>query len=343
MAKGKTFGLDIGTTSIKAASLSKNGSIVTLDAISVSPSSPKGILSESLIDQQTLADTIKRMLEQADINSKISNIAIPESQVYTKIIEMPELSEKEVAAALRWEMEQYIPLPLDQVRTDWQILDRRDTNGRKTIVVLIVAASLAILQKYEKILGLAGLTPDLIESEMISVQRALYPIINTQTPSLIIHLGASMTDISIVCKGILEMVSYISLGGLAITRAVSIDLGIDISQAEDLKRAYGLTQNVFEGKVGQALNPILTSIVSDIKKAILLYREKSSESVTQIILSGGSALLPGLDVYFTNILGIQVVLGSCWKVNNIQNVPPEILAYAAAYNVVTGLALKDNI
>src|SRR5207244_3407216 len=120
-------------------------------------------------------------------------------------------------------------------------------------------------------------------------------------------------------------VFYVSLGGVAITRALSADLGIDLHHAEDLKKAYGLTQEVFEGKIGKSLLPILQAIVGDIKKAILQYKEKNNnEDIKQIILSGGSSLLPGLDVYFTNVLGTQVVLGNCWDINSIQNVPVEI-------------------
>lgn len=342
--KAKTFGLDIGTTSIKVMSLRRDGIAYSLEAAAVAPSTMKGILSESIIDQQFLADTIKNMLNNAQIKTREVNVSIPESQVYTKILEMPQLSEQELGAALKWEMEQYIPLPLDQVRTDWQILERCEKDGRKTMNVLIIAAPNVVLSKYEKIMTMSGLLPQTIETEMISVQRAIFPLIHSPNPSIVVHLGASTTDVSVVKNGIANMVFYISLGGIAITRAVSVDLGIDINQAEDLKRAYGLNQEVFEGKIGKSLHPILESIVGDIKKAILLYKEKNdNEEIRQIILSGGSALLPGINTFFTNSLGIQVVLGNCWSAYNIGNVPNELLVDAPSYNVVVGLSLRDVV
>lgn len=337
----KAFGLDIGSTSIKSVSLKKVGNSTVLDSIIYAPSTVKGIVSESPLDQQALADTISQMLKNANIKNPNVNISIPESQVYTRIIEIPQLSEQELTAALKWEIEQYIPLPLEQVKTDWQVLEKFDHEGKKTMNVLLVAAPVKLIEKYEKIMNFAHLTPDVIETEIISVHRALAPLAFSTSPSIIVHLGASTTNVAIVRNGIINMVFYISLGGVAITRALSSDLGIDINHAEDLKKAYGLTQDVFEGKIGKSLMPILQSIVGDIKKGMLLYKEKNNnEDVKQIILSGGTALLPGIDVYFTNMLGVQVVLGNCWEINSIQNVPDEIKTDATSYNVVVGLALR---
>ena len=338
----KTFGLDIGTTSLKAALIKKNGAEFVVDAIAIAPATSKGILSESLADQKELSDQIKQMLSSAGIKLLDVNISIPDSQVYTKVIEMPLLSDQELSAALKFEMEQYVPLPLDQVRTDWQILGRTEREGKKIMNVMIVAAPYSILDKYEKILSMAGLAPQAIETEIISVHRSLLPLINTPNPNMIIHIGASTTNVAVVKEGIINMAFSIGLGGLAITRAISLDLGIDITQAENFKKAYGLNQDAFEGKIGKSLSPILDSITGDIRKAILLFKEKNNnEEIRQIVLSGGSALLPGIDVYLTNTLGIQVLLGNSWGIYNIGNVPEQVMVDAPSYNVMVGLALRD--
>jgi Tfp pilus assembly PilM family ATPase len=140
------------------------------------------------------------------------------------------------------------------------------------------------------------------------------------------------------------MVFSIGIGGSAITRAISLDLGIDSKQAEDYKKAYGLTRDAFQGKIGKSLYPIMESIVGDIKKMMLSYRQNNNnEDIQQIVLSGGNALLPGLDVFLTNTLNAQVVIGNCWTVNNIQNVPDQVQADFSRFSVVVGLALRDLI
>ncbi len=338
----KRFGLDIGSTSIKVVALEKQKDQFTLNAIGFSPVAVNSILSESPVDQQTLAESVKNILNQAGIKEKEVNLAIPESSVYIKIIEMPNLSEQELSAALRWEMEQYIPMPIDQVRTDWQVL-RRSDDKEKTMDVLLVAAPIATINKYETVLGLADLTAENVETEIIAVHRALHPLVAGMS-SVIVHLGATTTDVAVVKDGLLNMVFSIGVGGLAITRAISLDLGIDVKQAEEYKRAYGLTRDTFEGKIGKSLYPIMESIVGDIKKAMLSYKQKNAnDEIKQVVLSGGNAMLPGLDVFLTNTLNTQVVLGNCWEINNIQNVPDQVKTDFSRYNVVVGLALRDFI
>lgn len=339
----KTFGIDIGTTSIKAVSLKRDNAKLSVEAIAVSPFTAKSILSDSLLNQQAIALSIREMLGIAQIKTKNVNVSIPASQVYTKIIETPELSEKELADSLSFEMEQYIPLPLSQVKTDWQIVDHFTKSGQKTMSVLIIAASIAVLQKYENILTQSGLIPASIETEMISVQRSLSPLFTTNESCLVAHIGSSATNISITAGGVLQFIATIGLGGLAITRAVSADLGIAVSQAEELKKTYGLT-NALQGKVGKALQPVLESIIADIKRTILTYKEKSpNANVSKIVLSGGTALLPGIVQFFAETLNIQVVIGNTFTVNQIGNVPEEILNEAPSYNVVVGLALRNVI
>ncbi len=338
----KVFGLDIGSTQIKAAYIKKEGSSFVLDSVASAPQTQKGIMSESLIDLQALAEAIKALLASANIKITDVAVSIPESQVYTKVIEMPELSEQELSAALKFEMEQYVPLPLDQVRTDWEVLIKNDSEGKKTMDVMLVAAPIITLEKYENLIGMVGLKTEVIETEIVSVHRSLLPLVNNQDSNLIVHIGATTTSVAIVRQGRIKMVFSVAQGGTAITRAISVDLGIDITQAENYKKAYGLNKDTFEGKIGRSLTPILESIIGDINKAILLFKEKNNnEVIKQVVLSGGSALLPGIDVYFTNSLGSQVVLGNCFTAYNMGNVPNELQIESSSYNVVIGLALRN--
>ena len=338
------FGLDITTTSVKAVSLKRVSNALVLDSVGVLPISTKGVMSESVVDQQMLADSIKKLIESAQIKTNAVNVALPESQVYVKIIEMPDLSEHELTAALRWEMEQYVPLPEDQVRTAWQIMGKKQGEGKKTMDVLLIAAPITVIKKYEDILSLANLIPQTVETEILSIHRAVYPLLNTPDTCMIVNLGASTTDVAITKGGVLKMIFSIGVGGAAITRAISLDLGVDIIKAEEYKRTVGLNQSMLEGKVSRSLAPILDSIAQDLKKTIFSYKEKNpAEQIKQLILSGGSAQIPAIDSFLTNTLNIPVVLGNSFKLYNISNVPDQVSNDFASYNVVIGLALKDLV
>ncbi len=342
--KTNLFGLDIGSTFIKAAKFKRSGSGIEVESIGVGPAPERGITSDSESDLETLSRHVKEVISQASIKSDEVALCLSDNQVYTKIIDMPSLSERELAASLKYEMEQYIPLPLEQVRTDWQILGTSNVEGRQITSVFLVAAPIALLNKYEKVVEAAGLLTSSIETEMISVYRSLYPLLYNPNPSIVVHMGAMTTSIALVQNGVILSTFTIDQGGLAITRAISSDLGIDFAQAESFKKVYGLNKETFEGKIGRSLFPILESIMGDVRKTMLMYKQKATDKqINQIILSGGTALLPGIDVYFTNQLNIQVMLGNAFQIYNIGKVPEELARESSSFNTVVGLGIKDLV
>ena len=123
--KNKSFGLDIGATTIKAVWLSWQNNGFLFKSASTLPAPIKGILSESPLDQDEMAKAIRKLvIESAKITTPYVNVSLPENQVYTRIIEMPVLSDKELSSAIYWEAEQHIPVPLTTVTLDWRVLKR---------------------------------------------------------------------------------------------------------------------------------------------------------------------------------------------------------------------------
>jgi Tfp pilus assembly PilM family ATPase len=81
---------------------------------------------------------------------------------------------------------------------------------------------------------------------------------------------------------------------------------LETSQAEQYKTAYGLTEKKLEGKVKEAITPVVNLVVSEIKKAIQFWQEKEKEAIKTIILSGGSANLPEVTSFLTKSIGVEV-------------------------------------
>src|SRR6266496_783426 len=96
----KSFGLDIGATSLKLCWLDGKKGDYILKAASISPSGTKGIMSESPLDEEAMAQMIAKACKDAGVGAKLVNLALPENQVYTKVLEMPILSDKELASAI---------------------------------------------------------------------------------------------------------------------------------------------------------------------------------------------------------------------------------------------------
>ncbi|MCL5433253.1 MAG: type IV pilus assembly protein PilM [Patescibacteria group bacterium] len=347
------FGLDIGATTIKTVWLSGDGNGFILNSASILPTPPKGMFSESPLDQEEMARAIRKIVDDSKIATKYVNIALPESQVYTRVLEMPRLSDKELSSAIYWEAEQYIPVPLNSITLDWLVLKRPQTEAEK-MEVLLVGAPTALVDKYQKVLTMAGLTISCLESEILSAVRSL--VVNPATDpdkakianekifpnTLIIHIGALSTSLAIINNGTIAFTYLIPTGGAAINRAIATDFGFSESQAEEYKKVYGVSTESLGGKIGKATMPILMTIVTEVKKAVAFYNEKykSNSPIQQILLSGGTAKLPGVTTFFTQNCGIETAIANPWNILSSQQVPKEIIDNASDYTIAVGLAIR---
>ncbi len=340
--RNKVFGLDIGTTTMKAVWLDKASQGYTLNSVYTMPTPARGMLSESPLDQEEVAQKITKILEEAHIESRLVNLSLPESQVFTRIIEMPALSDKELSSAIYWEAEQYIPVPLNSITLDYKVLHRPTTTDPETkMSVLLVGAPTMLIDKYERVFSLAGIAIATLETEILSIVRSTVTAENTP-PVLIVNIGAMGTSLAIVRNNLLTFVYSASTGGIALTRSIAADFGFSFQQAEEYKKTYGLTQGDFGGKIGRATAPVLAAIITEVKKALAFYTEKfPTEPIQQIILSGGTAKLPGLIPFFTSTVGIATVTANPWKILGSQEVPDEIAADAPEYALAVGQAMRE--
>ncbi|MDO8658024.1 MAG: type IV pilus assembly protein PilM [Candidatus Levybacteria bacterium] len=352
----KTFGLDIGATTIKAVWFSKQNDAFSLVAASVMPTPSKGMLSESPLDQEEMAHAIKNIVAEAKIGTSYVNVALPENQVYTRVLEMPVLSDKELSSAIYWEAEQYIPVPLSNIVLDWKVLSRPlPSETDKKMQVFLVGAPTMLINKYQKILEMSGLIPSSVETEILSAIRALVfsgekkqddkkkEEKSSFPNSLIMNIGAVNTSLAIVRNGIIIFTYSIQTGGSAINRAIASDFGFTTVQAEEYKKIYGYSSKDFGGKIGKASKPILESIMTEIKKAIAFYSEKykGDTPITQILLCGGTARLPGLGLFFAENCGIETAVANPWRTLKNQQLPKELLDNASDYTIAAGLAMKN--
>jgi len=339
----KPFGLDIGATTIKIVWLSGDKGNFMYKSSLIVPAPEKGMLSESPLDEETMAQAISKAVAGAEITTKDANIALAENQVYTKVVEMPVLSDKELRSAIYWEAEQYIPVPLANVTLAWNILKKPEkATGLDKMQVLMVGAPIALVNKYQRIISMAGLNIKVMETEILSTVRSLVPN-ETFPPTFIISIGAISTSFAIVRNGTMVFTYSMSIGGTAINRAISTDLNLTPAQAEEYKKVYGFSQKTFGGKIGKATEPILNSILGEVKKSLAFYTQKYKEDtpIRQILLSGGTAKLPGIEMFFANNSGIETAIANPWKILASQSVPKEILDNGPDYTIAVGLAMRD--
>lgn len=342
MIFNKSIGLDIGLTRIKAISLYRQKEGLAFDAFQVLPTPPRGMLSESSLDEQEMAQALRKAVEGLKANSKSVNIALSDNKAYTKVIDMPVLSDKELSLAIYWEAERHIPVDLSTITLVWNVLRRppKSSVGEK-MQVLMVGAPTVLINKYQKVLQMANLTLNSIETETLAILRAL--VTPGLPPTIILNIGAINTSLAIIKNGILVLTYTIPTGGQAISRSIEADFGLTPSQSEEYKRTYGISREGAGQRIGKSTEPILGSILLEIKKALAFHSQKYKDDsiIRQILLSGGTAKLPGIDLFFAENSGIETVVANPWKIFPNQKIPAEILSGASDYTIALGLAMRD--
>lgn len=296
------FGLDIGSYSLKAAQVRRDKSgLLRLVALGRAPTPIKNMASEADSDLAEVASGIKKLLQESKISSDKVVFALPESEVATVTKTFPKMSEDELSAAIKFEAEAFVPFPLNQANLDFQIV----SSNEKEMEVMVVAAPQSVVNKYLKVISLAGLEAIAIETEAVALARSIVP--SDSPPCLVVDFGAKTCDLAAVWHEAVIFTRSISTAGEAFTRALSLTLGLEAQQAEEYKRNFGLTSD-FEGKIQKSLLPLLDAVASEMSKAIQFSKQEKGADIARVFLSGGTAGLPAMAVNLAERLGIEVVV-----------------------------------
>ncbi len=337
-----SVGLDVGSKTIKIVELSKEGDSWKLLASGIAGFNgqrPANANDEKELTE--IAAAVKKLYSEAGVSGKEVSIALPEAQVFTRTVKFPLLTDQEIESAIKWEAEQYIPIPLNEAIIQHQIFERREQASPPEVIVLLVASPRALVEKYVKVVQLAGLNPVGVETELLSMSRSLAP---AKGVAMLVDFGAGSTDIAITKDGKLAFSRSIPTAGEAFTRAVSQTLGVAYQQAEEYKKAYGLTEGQLEGKIRGALNPVFGMVSDEIKKAIHYYQtEEKGDVPGSVIIAGGTAGMPQVISSLSKLLGMEVVIGNPFA--NIivdPDVAKSIIPYAPLYSIAVGLAKRED-
>ncbi|MBI2011553.1 type IV pilus assembly protein PilM [Candidatus Daviesbacteria bacterium] len=346
MAAQYRIGLDIGQSSIKLVVLShkeKEAKLVSLGHIA---SPQPGIISDADLDLEVVANSIKHLINEVNPPTKDVVVALPESRIFTRVIyDLPYLTNEELAQAIRYASEEFVPMPIADVNLNYQIIFRSSEKGPKSrTVVFVVASPKNIVEKYLKVLNMAALKPVAVETELIAASRALLGINPYSPTTLLIQLSATTSDFAVVSEGVILMTRSIATGGMALTRAIAQAFNFELIQAEEYKKVYGLLEDQLEGKVFQVLKPIADIILSEVKRVIQAHEMQNPQRpIKRVVLGGGGALLPGVVIYFANVLGLEVQQADPWYyINKDANLKTKLAVDAPAYTVAVGLALREN-
>lgn len=302
----------------------------------------KGIMQGGqVIDVQSLASEIKELLKSTKphpIKSKSVVFSVPESKSFIRTITIPKMGKDEAAEAIKWETEANIPVAVDRVYLDWQVIEEHGESNE----ILVTAVPKEIIDKYSEAMKLAGLEILAVEVDIIATVRSLTGEKEfSGKPVAIADLGESITSLAISKNQVPYFTSSIPVGGITFTDALQKGLGVSYEKAEELKLKYGLGKMKEDDVLYKIYNPIIENLAGEIEKSIRFYEDSinTKEKVEKIILAGGGSLLHDIVGYLALRIKKEVLIGDAILSLGLQNdFSEETKKNLAPFATVIGLA-----
>jgi len=288
-------GLDIGSSAAKAVELKASGRGFRVSAYASEPVSPDSIVDGAIIDGTGVAESIRRAIERLRTRTKDVAASLSGNAVIVKKINLPQMTDSELAESIRWEAEQYIPFDVQDVNLDYQILDPGGADGKASMDVLLVAAKKDKIGDYTGVIAQAGLVPVVMDIDAFAMQNAFeanYDV-DASAVHVLMNVGASAVNINIVSGGSSLFTRDISIGGNAFTEAVQREFNLPFEQAEQTKCGLG-----FPGVRQEELTPVLRAVTEnvllEIQKTFDFFRATAtSDRLDRIMLCGGGSRVDG--------------------------------------------------
>ncbi len=331
----QTYGIDISDHSIELLGIRKKvGRLTVATAGRVEIAS--GVVHNGQIQQpDEFVRALQRLVGSAGIDrhgDKRIILAVPESQIYLYAFTVPaEVSAEHVGESVQYMAEETLPLSFNQVYHDYQILSR-DSEGTD---VLYVACPKPIIDTLQELTRKAGLNPLVIEPESAALARAIIPP-GPVAPTMLADIGSRSTTITIYDRHGIRFSYTLPVAGHAFTKAVMDHRGVSIEEAVRLKRERLLDISKSDNEIREPLD----QIVERMSMSIHYYEQKVGFAVTQILLAGGSSLLPGITEYIHHRLRLPVSVGQPLRdISYDRSLLPDERR-SIIYSTVTGLALR---
>lgn len=351
-------GLDIGSNTIKALLTERDKQGIRLTRFASCPTPPASIKDGAIVDAQALGVAIRELFQENSFPEECRVVSTVSGQsVVIRPIRMVRMSEKELAGAINYQAEQYLPYAASDAQISGIILQESLPDDPNQMEVLLISAPKEMMDNTRQLIRISGALSEAVELEPFALHRAL----KANDPELyegnktvaVINLGASAGSINIYKAGLLRHNRTISVAGNSFTKAIGQALNLSFEEAERFKLEKCVIRVENDStpvapttmRIFNIIVPVLNELVRDIQRSFDYYQSREkAQSVDVVILSGGTARMKNLDVYLTNELSIECQIANPFRnlsIEGIQGIAADDLeALAPMAMVVTGLALR---
>lgn len=316
--KESVMGIDISASAIKLVELSHSKTGYELKAMANVPLPRDAIVENTVIDSIAVSQALLDALEKAQTDTKNVALAVSGNAVIIKVIQVPTATEFELETQIEFEADQHVPFDIDDVYLDFQILGETEEDPEHMDVVL-VACKREIIDDYQLVLSEAGLETVCVDCSVFALENAVeetgvYALDTTELDAVealdgnsegesayaLINIGANIININIMRDGQMAFVRDQFYGGQNLTEAIQKAHAVSFSAAEEMKK------NNFSEVDSNVIEEFFSNLSSEIGRSLDFYGANHAEyPVQKLLLSGGCALMQGIDIEMDQRLGIE--------------------------------------
>lgn len=347
----EVIGVDIGSYSIKAVELNskKRGDTQTYEVNKVGYEllPHDAIVEGTIIDSAAVTETLKLVFDENKFTCKNVVISISGNSVIIKKIALPSMDTEELAESIIWEAKHNIPYPYEETNVDYAILRPSAGSEEKNLDVLLVAAKKDKIANYSNIIYQCGKNLEAIEVDVFALQNVMevnYPDTLKNNTIAIINLGATITNVVIIEKGVPQLFRDLSIGGSFFTENLSKDLNLSFDDAEKVLKGLPV-ENVEPEQHQMVLNQNSQNLLEEIEKTFSFYEagEKMEKKIESVFLCGGLSRLKDLQGNFEQKFPVKTEILNPFRNISFDEKKFDMMYFeelAAIFGVATGLATR---
>ncbi len=330
-------GLDIGTHAVRAVELALGRGDPGLRRFGQVALPVGAVVAGEVVDPPTVASAIRRLWREGGFKAKSVVTGVSNPRVVARTVDVPAMPEDELRSALRFQVQDLIPIPVDEAILDYQVVEHaRGEEGQDLLRLLLVAAHQDMVRSLIAAVDGANLRIDRIDLEPFALIRALHhgvpdlgrpgaraaegeePAGDGEAPGAgpearppaeaIVGVGAGVTNVIIHEGGVPRFVRTLTMAGLSITEAIASELEIELDDAEDLKRrADPLSGDEQQARAAQIVAANLAPIINEIRGSLDFYLAQADDGgISRVVLTGGGSRVAGLQDQLAAALDVPV-------------------------------------
>ncbi|MFQ5581199.1 MAG: type IV pilus biogenesis protein PilM [Mariprofundaceae bacterium] len=307
------MGMDISSTGIKLVELAHGRSGYELKSMAVVPLPRDAIVENTIIDSMAVSQALLDAIEVARPSTRNVALAVSGNAVIIKTVTMPTATEFELETQIEFEADQHVPYDIDDVFLDFQIQGEVQ-NEPENMEVVLTACKREVIEDYQLVLSEAGLTAKCVDCAVFALENAAEIVGESEVVeggmdtvegadaqvNALINIGANLININVLINGQMAFVRDQFYGGQNLTEEIQKEHNISYQAAEQMK------QENFSGISPEALERFYVGLTSELVRSLDFYTANHAEfPVQKLILSGGSALIPGIATELEQRLGIE--------------------------------------